>query len=327
MFRISSLRSLSPQQLDRLIKRVAIILAVAAIAFGAFYAIDRWRPASAPIIDQAVAALEQKVRDDPSDIVSRGQLADTYVAKGRFQDAITQYDAILEAGKDVELAHMGRANAEMGLEQYDLAAIDYQAVVDIAKGGEMANVDTTLEAAYYGLGSIAMKQSRPSDAITFLGHALDITRSDADALYLIGTALVATGQNDKAVTVLRASVLFVPAGWSEPYAALADAYTASGKTALASWATAMADLAAGKADVAEPALKALVDGSAALDADIGLGLLYEGRGDTTTAFTWYSKALALQPDNNAAQMGLSRVRPASTALPALPSPGASAGMP
>ena len=110
----------------------------------------------------------------------------------------------------------------MGLGQLDDAAKDYQAVVDIAKGGEMANVDPMLQASYYSLGSIAMQQARPADAIAHLEKALAIKRSDADALYLIGTAYVATGETDKAETALRAAVAFVPIGWSEPYVALAD---------------------------------------------------------------------------------------------------------
>lgn len=306
------LRDLDEQRLNRAIKRVALLLVAATIAFVAFYTIDRWLVARPPIIDQQVATLEQAVRDNPNDLAVRGQLADTYVEKGRFEDAVAQYDAILATGRGLELAHFGRAAAYMGLGRLDDAAADYAVVVDIAKTGEMANVDTTLEAAYYGLGSIAMKQSKPADAVSYLEKALAITRSDADALYLIGTAFIATGQIDKAVTVLRASVVFVPFGWSEPYVALGNAYTASGKAALAAWAQAMADLNSGKADSARTELMALVDGEAGLDAAVGLGLLYEVAGDTASASSWYSKALAIEPDNNAARLGLTRVGPAAT---------------
>ena len=69
-----------------------------------------------------------------------------------------------------------------GNDGLDEAAKDFQKVVDIAKTGEMAIVDPTLEAAFYGLGSIAMQQSRPQDAITWLQQALVIKRSDADAI-------------------------------------------------------------------------------------------------------------------------------------------------
>jgi tetratricopeptide (TPR) repeat protein len=325
MFRVTSLAKMDDRQLNRWIKRVVLLLVVGTIAFVAFYAVDRWRPPTTPIVDQRLAALEQAVRDAPDDTVSRGQLADTYVAKGRFADALVQYNAILAAGKDVELATNGRAGAYMSLGQLDNAAKDYQAVVDIAKGGEMANADPMLEGAYYSLGSIAMQQARPTDAVAFLEKALAIDRSDADALYVIGTAYVATGQMDKAEAALRSAIEFVPLGWSEPYAALAQGFTKAGKTAMAEWAGAMADLAAGKPDLAEPRLLAIVNTDAALDAAIGLGLLYETKGDTATAAVWYGKALAKSPDNVAARLGISRVGPEASPLPALPTPGVPAG--
>jgi tetratricopeptide (TPR) repeat protein len=327
MFRVTSLTSMDDRQLNRWIKRLALILAAGTVLFVGFYLFEQWRPAATPIVDRRVSALEQQVRDKPDDIAARGQLADTYVAKARYDDAILQYNAILETGKSVEQAKYGRAGAYMGLQQYDLAATDYQAVIEIAKDGEMANVDPILEASYYSLGSIAMKQGKPAEAIPFLESALKIKRSDADALYLIGTAFVATGETDKAVTALRGSVAFVPIGWSEPYAALAEAFTKAGKPAMAEWATAMADVAAGKPELAEPRLLAITDPEAAVDAAIGLGLLYETRGDTAAAAEWYGKALASSPDNAAARLGMSRVTAggAGTPLPALPTPGAPAG--
>lgn len=325
MFRVTSLTKMDDRQLNRLIKRVLLLLVAGTVLFVGFYALDRWRPATAPIVDRRLSALEQAVRDKPEDIAARGSLADTYVAKGRYEDAIVQYNAILETGKADEQAKYGRAGAYMGLGQLDAAAADYQAVVDIAKGGEMAHVDPMLEASYYSLGSIAMQQGKPAEAIVQLEKALAIKRSDADALYLIGTAFVATGETDRAEAALRASVAFVPIGWSEPYAALADGFTRAGKTAMAEWAGAMADLAAGKPELAEPRLLAIVEGEAALDAAIGLGLLYETKGDSATAAIWYTKALALSPDNAAARLGMGRVGASASALPALPTPAAPAG--
>jgi len=325
MFRVTSPTKMDDRQLNRWIKRVLLLLIAGTLTFIAFYALDRWRPATTPIVDQRLAALEQAVRDKPDDIASRGQLADTYVAKGRFDDALVQYNLILQTGKADELAKYGRAGAYVGLARLDDAAKDYQAVVDIASSGEMANVDPMLQASYYSLGSIAMQQARPAEAIPFLENALAIRRSDADALYLVGTAYVATGETDRAETALRTAVAFVPIGWSEPYTALSEGFTKAGKAALAEWAGAMADLAAGKPDLAEQRLLAIVDGDAAVDAAIGLGLLYETKGDTAVAAGWYGRALAQSPDNASARLGMGRVGPGPGALPALPVPGAPAG--
>jgi tetratricopeptide (TPR) repeat protein len=309
----SALRGMNDQELARAIRRLAILLVVVAIAFLAFYTLDRWRTPAPGIVDQRIASLEQGVRDNPNEVAKRGQLADAYLEKRRFADALTQYDIVLATGQDVELAQFGRARALVGLDRLDEAAVAYQAVVDIAVVGEMAMVDPMLEAAYYGLGSVAMQQARTADAVDFLVKALAINRSDADALYLIGTAYTAAGQPDLAIDALNRAIMFVPIGWSEPYTALADAYTAGGRPQLAAWATAMADLNSGRADRAETALKGLVEGEAALQASIGLGVLYEARGEMATAAGWYAKALLLDPANDAARLGLTRTGPAPSA--------------
>lgn len=325
MFRVTSLTSMDDRQLNKWIKRLALLLVAGVVVFTAFYVLDRWRAPSTPIVDRQLSALEQAVRDSPEDIVARGRLADTLVMKRRYEDAIVQYNLILDAGEEEQVATFGRAAAYMGLEQYDLAATDYERIVEIASGGEMANVDKMLEAAYYRLGSIAMLEGRPADAIPHLEKALLIKRSDADALYLIGTAYTATGEIDQAIIALRSAVDFAPLGWSEPYTAMVEAYTMAGNPAMAEWAGAMADLAAGQPDLAEPRLKAISDEGAALDVAIGLGLLYESSGDSATAAEWYGKALAVDPENAAARLGFGRVRPVGSELPALPTPGAPGG--
>jgi tetratricopeptide (TPR) repeat protein len=330
MFRVTSLTAMSDRQMNRLIKRIALILVVLLVAFVGFYVLDRFRLPAAPIIDREVAALEAAVQKDPADLASRGRLADLYTANGRYADAVVQYQAVLETGKADEQAHMGLAIAYKALGETDKARTDFQAVVDIAKSGEMAKVDPMLEAAYFGLGSIAIEQGKPDEAVAQLEKALAITRSDADALNLIAAAYAATGQTDKAIDAAKAAIAFVPTGWAEPYQTLAGAYTAQGKTEMAAWATAMADFAAGNVEQAEAGLTALADGGpAAIDAQIGLGIMAETAGDTVAAEAWYSKVVAVEPRNGAAVLGLSRVRDVQSApghaspspLPSLPAPG------
>jgi tetratricopeptide (TPR) repeat protein len=330
MYRVSSLASVPDRVLDRWIRRLVLLVAVALIAFVGIYVVDRWRPASAPIIDQRQAALEEAVRADPNDIAARGALADLYAVNGRYEEAIVQYDAILETGEADMLAHLsrGRANQEIGA--LDAAAADFSAVVELLSDSEMANIDPNLEAAYYGLGAIALEQGRPADAVEQLEKALAIKRSDADALNLIGRAYVATGRPDDAIVALRRAIDFVPIGWAEPYEALAAAYADAGDADLAAWAAAMVGMQSGDLGGAEAALTAVLEGPAALDARIGLGLIAETRGDTDAAAAWYAEALGLDPDNVAAQLGASRVRPpeavpSSAPLPELPAPGAEGG--
>jgi tetratricopeptide (TPR) repeat protein len=311
---IASLARRPEGELDRLIKRIGAILLVGALIFVGFYLLDRWRPAAPSMADQTIASLEATVRADPSDIVARGQLGDAYVVAERYDEAIAQYDAVLTTGKADELAHFGRARANQLLGNLAAATTDYQAVVEIAKDGEMAHVDPMLNAAYYGLGAIALEEDRPLDAIEHLSAAIAIRRSDADALYLLGTAYARNGEPAKAIEPLRSAIAFVPIGWSEPYTTLAQAYTDTGDAPRAAWATAMADLSEQRYEAAETGLTAILDGPAALEATIGLALVNEMRGDAPVAAEWYEKALVLDPANVEARLGLNRVTvPAASA--------------
>ncbi len=319
MSRVTSLTSMPEAQLNRWIKRIGLLLFVGVVAFAAFYAIDRVRLPQATIADQELIALEEAVRKDPADIASRGKLADTYAAKERYEEAIAQYSAIIDSGNDLELAHFSRARAYVEIQKYDEAVADYQKVIEIATPGEMANVDPLLEGAYYGLGEIYLTQGKSADAVAQLEKAVAIKRSDADALLLLGKAYAANGDVDKAGAVLRNAVAFVPVGWVEPYQVMADLYAKSGDAEHAAWANAMVLSQTGSADEAIAQLTPLAEGPAALDACVGLGLITETQGDLAAARGWYTRALALDPENDAARLGIGRVGAAT------PAPSATTG--
>jgi tetratricopeptide (TPR) repeat protein len=321
MFRVTSLTEMPEARLNRLIKLVALALLIGVVAFIAFYAIDRFRATPPAIVDQQLAALEEKVRADPADGVARGQLADLYFAKSRFDEAVVQYTALIDAKRDVELASLGRGNAYRELARYDEAKQDYNVVISIATAGEMANIDPTLEAAYYGLGKVALLEGRPNEAIEPLSRALAIIRTDADALNAIAQAYIATDQADKAIEPLTTTIALVPVGWAEPYSNLAAAYGKLGKADHAAWANAMALMQSGDAASAEQELTRLVDSEAALEATVSLGIARELAGDTAAAATWYEQALELDSTNITAQMGLTRVRTGTTQPSAAPSAG------
>lgn len=330
MFRVTSLAEMPDAQLNRWIRRIALLFVVVLIAFAAFYAVDRFRAPAAPIVDREMAAMEEAVRTDPTDIAARGSLADLYFLARRYDDAVVQYSEIIRTGKADEAAYVSRGLAYERLDNLDAAAADYAKVVEIAKDSEQANMDPMLQAAYYGLGAIALEQDRAEEAIEHLIKALLIKRSDADAMNLLGAAYVKSGSPEKAFEPLRRAILFVPTRWPDPYQTLAEAYTATGEADQAEWASAMAEAmtaVAASASVdttgAVARLEAIADGGAALDARIGLGLLAELAGDNETAAAWYRKGLELDAENKAAQLGLSRVSDGTQGHPdVLPSPSA-----
>jgi tetratricopeptide (TPR) repeat protein len=307
MFRVTSLTEMPEAQLNRLIRRFALLFLVVLVAFVAFYAVARFRFSPAPIADQQLAAAEDLVRADPADVIARGQLADLYYVKGRFEEAVTQYSLLIDAGKEVELASLGRGKAYYELKQYDKALPDFQKVVEIANTGEMASVDPMLASGYYGIGQTYIATGRPADAVDPLRKALAIEKTDADVLYALGIALLDSGQAQEAVARLTTATQMVPSGWPEPYRALQRAYTQEGDAAHADWAGAMAAFASGDAASAKAQLEKLTSGDLALEASIGLGVIYESEGETGQAADWYRKALAINPNDVSATLGLGRV--------------------
>ena len=323
MSRVTSLTNMPDAQLNRWIKRIALLFVVVLVAFVAFYAVDRFRVPAASIADREVAALEEAVRVDPADVVARGQLADTYVAKARYDEAIALYTQIIDTGKEQRPAYLGRARALEFKGDLPGAAADYQKVVDLSVGGEMAAANAGLARAYYGLGSVALKQDKPQEAVDQLLKAKAIRRTEADTMNLLGAAYVKVGQPDKAIEQLEQAILFVPVGWAEPYQALSDAYAAKGEAEHAEWAAAMAQAQTGDTKGAATRLENLADGPAGLDARISLGLIAEESGDTAAAADWYRGALELDGQNRAAQLGLSRVIGTTEGHPSImPAPSA-----
>jgi tetratricopeptide (TPR) repeat protein len=314
MFRVTSLANMPEQQLNRWIKRIALLVFVVFVAFVAFYVFDRYNPiAPAPMVDRQIVAAEAAVQAAPEDIAARGALADLYVSDERWADAVAQYDAIIATGKDEELARIGRARAYEALGDPEGAIADWARVVEIALPGEMAAVDPSLALAYYKLGTLNAAKGDHAAAVENLEKSLGITKSDADTLYALGTEYVATGANDEAIDAFKRATAFVPVGWAEPYTGLAAAYTAKGDADLATWATAMASLAAGDAATAETQLKTLLGGSADIDASMGLGLIAESQGRGPDAVPYYQHVLDVDGTNEAAILAMSRVRPVDAA--------------
>jgi len=302
-----TLDSPSDRTVNRLIIGSLLVLAVGIPILAAIYLTDRFVDPGPPFAERQVAALEQAVRASPNTISLRLQLAGAYVAARRYPDAVRQFDEVLRVDRSSRTAHLGRGNVLLLEGDLDAAAKEFQAVVDLAQGGEFALADVELHEAWYNLGSIALRQGKAADAIPPLNQALKIRPTDADTLHLLGSAYLETGQLDRAVESLRSAVLFVPLDWSEPYAALERTYTRLGATAEAAWAGAMVELCQGHPDVARKRLAGLVDGPAATDALLGLAMIAEKAGDRAGAADLYRRVLERDSGNFNARVGLGRV--------------------
>jgi tetratricopeptide (TPR) repeat protein len=304
---------------DRTITRLTgILIAVLVIglpAIGVIYYLDRHVDSGPPISGRAVIAAEEAVRQNPNQLSMRVVLAQAYAADHRPADAIAQYTTVLGAEPTNTAALLGRGDLYRQQDQLDPAAADYQALIEIAKDGEMAGIDRSLESAYYGLGAILFAQGKPRDAATQLANALKIDRTDADALDLIGQSLTAVGDYKSAVDALRDAVSFVPIGWCDPYVHMSQAYQGLADPGGTAYANGMVELCQGNLGEAESTLQPLVGGAHSRDALVGLGLVAEQRGDAAAAADFYQRVLTVDPDDFAAQSGLGRVGAPATAAP------------
>ncbi|MEO8557383.1 MAG: tetratricopeptide repeat protein [Actinomycetota bacterium] len=169
-----------------------------------------------------------------------------------------------------------------------------------------------------------LQRGHPKEAAQQLANAVLINRTDADALYLLGKALIESGDAKSGIDALHLAIALVPTGWCDPYAELSTAYTAQKDTAGAAYAGGMVALCEKRYAEAKTQLTTASSGTNALDAFIGLGLLAEEQGDYTAAADAYGKALAKDPASFAATTGMGRVGGASQ-VHASPSPSASGG--
>jgi tetratricopeptide (TPR) repeat protein len=318
--RLTAPGALDDKTINRLIRIMVAVLVVGLPTIGLVYYLDRHVDSGPTIAARTVIAAEEAVRQNPNQLSTRIVLAQAYVADNRSGDAMAQFTIILRSEPANASGLLGRGDLYREAGQLDQAAADYQALIEVAKGGEMAGSDRTLEAAYYGLGSVLYAQHKPRDAATQLANALSVDRTDADALDLMGLSLIAIGDYQNAVSALNDAITYVPVGWCDPYAHLAQAYNGELDGDGVAYANGMVALCQGQLEAAERALLPLLSGAHSGDALVGLGLIAEQRGDAAAAADYYQRVLAVSPDDFAAQTGLGRVGAPATGVPTSAAP-------
>ena len=312
-------RAISDRTVNCLIVALIALLAIGIPVVAVTYYLDRHVDAGPSIAQRAMENAEKAVRDNPNLISARLALASAYAAGKRPADAVSQFGIVLDSESGNRAALLGRADANRELGNLDAASGDYEALIDIAKDEEMAPVDKSLEAAYYGLGAIQLEQDKARDAATNLANALVIDQTDADALDLLGQALIKVGDNPNAIAALRDAVALVPTGWCDPYEHLASAYAAAGDADGVAYANGMVAECENRPDDAIAALEPLVSSAYGRDALVGLGLVAEQRGDANAAADYYRQVYDRDPSDFAAITGLARVGgtvPSPSATPA-----------
>jgi protein O-GlcNAc transferase len=143
-----------------------------------------------------------------------------------------------------------------------------------------------------------------------LEAALDISRTDADALYQLGLAYQAIGQPEAALEQYRKAVRLVP-NFAEVYTSMIESYSALGQSDYVAYAQGMQAFCLQDYGTAETHLTFAVEALPEfVHAFLGLGLTYERVGELQAALTAVQRAVDLDPNDLAARQALGRIQAA-----------------
>ena len=289
-------------QITHIIILTGIALVMVMVSFGSYYYYDRYVDKSGYVspIQQSITELEEALRKNPSDVNVRLSLAETYMASGRYESAIEQASQVYQADSENERALFVLGLALASTSQYDQAIEPLKKFASIREKGEMANVDSALETALYFLGESYLQESQPEKAIPVLVRALEINRTDADAMYKLGQAYAATGRHEEAITSYENAIRFVP-DFAEVYQGMVESYLTLNQPTHAAYARGMLAYSIKDYEGARVELEQVVlTEPDFVPSYLGLGLTYERLGDYQTALAYAELALEMDPNSQAA---------------------------
>lgn len=303
--RVSSLRS---RDLVRYIWTASLALAATTGLFFAYYYQDRYvRSGDQSPLDISIERMESAVQEDPSDPKARVQLAEFYLGKGQYDQALDLTVQVLAIYPDDESALLisGIAGTRSGKVQE--ALIPLEKFVELRKDSPMAMEDPQLQTAYYFIGENYNALGQPEQAVTALHQALQITPTDADTLYQLGVASKSMGNLNDAAEFFAQAVLLVP-DFTEAYSGMAEAYQGLGMSDHAEYAKGMQDFASRDYRSAEKHLSAAAGALPGFaPAHYGLALTYEKLNRLNDALIAIRVASILDPENFAIMQTLGRI--------------------
>lgn len=306
--RLNNLRS---RDLIRYIWTAGLAFAAIALMFFGYYYKDRYvRVGDKSPLDISIDQLEIAVRDNPDDPEARVALAEYYLGKGMYSQAIEQTDQVLSTFPENTGALLiaGITYTRSGQAQKAIAPLEK--FIALRKDSPMAMSDTALQTAYYFLGESYNVLGQPAQALPALESALQINSTDADALYQAGMSAQAMNEHEKAVEFFHEAVRFVP-DFTDAYAGMIESYTALDKLDHADYARGMQAFSVKDYQAAQKYLESASKGIPDfVPAYFGLALTYEQLNRLEDALSIIKIASQLDPNNFSIQQAQGRIEAA-----------------
>lgn len=162
------------------------------------------------------------------DIVKKVEAANELYTQGKYVEAISSYQNILQEYPDVYIINKNIGNAYFAMGEYEKAIEYYQRLLEnegegaevcILIGNSYINLKEDQKAfewynkvdaadvqdilALYNIGVLYFNKGRPEKAVSYLKKAVEIDDTFADAFYQLGLSYVSTGQTEEAIQALE----------------------------------------------------------------------------------------------------------------------------
>jgi tetratricopeptide (TPR) repeat protein len=266
-----------------------------------------WRQCEMYVNEETL--LKTTLRRNPDCPMAYYNLGLVYFQQGRLDEAIVQYQKVLQINpvETDALNNLGSAFLQQG--RPDEAAAYYQKALALQPDSA---------ATLYNLGNALFRQGRTGEAMAQYQQALAIDPSSAEARYNLGNALLQQGKIDEAMAQYQQALVLKP-DYAEAHNNLGNGFVQQGRMeeAIAQFQKALtikpdyadahnnlgsAFLQQGRLDEAvahyQKAL-AIKPGDAEVHDHLGTALLQLGR--TAEALAHYQKVLAIKPDDASVQ--------------------------
>ncbi len=233
---------------------------------------------------------QDTVAKSPGSAIAQSSLGTAYFARGRFQEAMHQFEVSRQIDPDLASNHFNLGLLLARMNRLSEAAAEFT---------RSFQINTRLYPAHYQLGLVLLEMHRPQEALAHFSEALRLMPTLAPAEYECGVALFKLGRPAEAIPRYQNALRLEP----DYVEAECDLGVALFKTNRVAEAVACF----------EQALR--IDPNRA-DTHFNLGLALAASGRTDKATAEYAEAVRLDPQHMGAQLNLGIALAQAGKLPA-----------